>query len=115
MFSLFNRLSNQRVRVIRKRQIDMLQILLDAEELELHLLWKRMKPAYANLGTSSRAFSRDLMSLVTLEAISMREVTEPVLHFVCRINLMWPTEITESEFFTRIKKMPQGKMYGFLT
>ena len=30
-------------------------------------------------------------------------------------NLDWPTKITETEFFRRVKEMPKGKSYGFLS
>ena len=31
------------------------------------------------------------------------------------VNIDWPTEITETEFFRRVKEMPKGKVYGFLS
>ena len=34
---------------------------------------------------------------------------------VLSINLDWPMQITETEFFRRIKEMPKGKVYGFLS
>jgi hypothetical protein len=33
--------------------------------------------------------------------------------FLISINLEWPTQITESEFFKRVKVMPKRKVYGF--
>jgi hypothetical protein len=35
--------------------------------------------------------------------------------FLLSINLDWPTQITETEFFKRVKEMPKGKVYGFLS
>ena len=35
--------------------------------------------------------------------------------FLLSINLDWPTQITETEFFTRVREMPKGKVYGFLS
>jgi hypothetical protein len=31
------------------------------------------------------------------------------------INLDWPAQITETEFFKRVKEMPKAKIYGFLS
>ena len=115
MYSLFNRLKSKRTRVIQKRQIDILQALLDADEIELQLLWQRMKPAYASLGVPVHAFNRDISSLYFLGAIITEQITEPRQGWLIKTNLAWPTQITESAFFATLKKLPQGKTYSFLT
>jgi hypothetical protein len=35
--------------------------------------------------------------------------------FQLSINLEWPTQITETEFFKRAKELPKAKVYGFLS
>jgi hypothetical protein len=34
---------------------------------------------------------------------------------VLSINIDWPIQIKETEFFRRIKEIPKGKGYGFLS
>jgi len=111
MYSLFNRLHSTRKRVIQKRQIEMLRILLDSDSVPIDDLWKRMQPTYRPLGSRVKAFTRDLNSLITLGATSVSQVNGK---WMAQVNLAWPSEITESEFFARLKKLPQGKTYGFL-
>jgi Fic family protein len=112
MYSLFNRLHSSRKRVIHKRQIEMLRILLDQESVSIGDFWKRMEPSYRSLGSPVKAFTRDLNSLVGLGAI---HIIENDGGWTARINLTWPSEITESAFFERLKKLPKGKTYGFLS
>lgn len=112
MYSLFNRLHSSKKRVIQKRQLEILRVLLEADHLLLSDLWKRMLPVYQTLGSQTKAFSRDLNSLIGLGAIQISEVTNN--KWAAQVNLAWPSEITESEFFNRLKKLPQGKTYGFL-
>jgi hypothetical protein len=51
--------------------------------------------------------------LEQLQAITVTQVSE--FEFLAAINLDWPTEITETEFFKRSKELPKGKVYGFLS
>jgi hypothetical protein len=32
-----------------------------------------------------------------------------------KINLQWPTQITDTEFFRLVKALPKGKLHGFLS
>jgi len=111
MYSLFNRLHSTRKRVIQKRQIEILRLLLESDGLPIGDLWKRMQPVYRPLGSQVKAFSRDLNSLNDLGATTVLSENG---QWIARVNLAWPSEITESEFFARLKKLPQGKTYGFL-
>jgi Fic family protein len=115
MFSLFNRLRSQRKRVIQKRQVDILQMLLDVDSMELEELWKRTRPAYQNLDVPVKAFNRDIGSLLELGSITANRLTGPPPSWIVTANLAWPSEITESAFFMRVKNMPKGKTYSFLT
>jgi Fic/DOC family len=115
MFSLFNRLKNQRTRVIQKRQVDILQILLEVDSMGLEDLWKRMRPAYETLDIPVKAFNRDIGSLSVLGAITATVVSSTPPKWNVEANLAWPSEITELAFFARLKNLPQGKTYSFLT
>jgi len=35
--------------------------------------------------------------------------------FLQSINLEWPTQITATEFFKRVKEMPKANVHGFLS
>jgi hypothetical protein len=72
--------------------------------------------ARANQGTifSIPATRRDIGYLVELEAVHAIRPAENQ-GVVLSINLAWPIQITETEFFRRIKEMPKGKVYGFLS
>jgi Fic family protein len=115
MFSLFNRLHNKRTRVIRKRQVEILQTLLEADSVDLQELWKRIRPEYASLDAAVKGFNRDIGSLINLGAISAKRTTGPPPSWDVAANLSWPAQITESDFFIRLKTLPKGKTYSFLT
>ncbi|MEK6607032.1 MAG: hypothetical protein AABZ30_05155, partial [Myxococcota bacterium] len=61
-----------------------------------------------------KALVRDLGYLIGLGAISATRPAAGADH-VIGVNLKWPTEITETEFFRRVKVMPKGKVHGFLS
>lgn len=111
MYSLFNRLKSSRKRVIQKRQVEILRVLLDAESMSLGRLWLRISSIYEDLGGLDKAFFRDLSSLEGLGAI---EVVQNEGQWTAHVNLAWPSEITESAFFDRLKRLPKGKTYNFL-
>lgn len=113
MYDLFNRLANKRRRVMGERQIRVLNVLLDVDEIELAHLWQRVNGDYAGLGSPTKAFIRDINSLQALGAARV-EASDPVGPFRIRARLEWPTEITESEFFRRIQTLPRGTSYRFL-
>jgi Fic family protein len=111
MYDLFNRLESPRKRVIAKRQIEILNILLETEEMLWPELYKRTSNLYKGLSDPSRAVIRDLNSLIELGAIRWIEDGNKEIRF--RINLEWPTQITESHFFEIIKRLPKVKPLSF--
>jgi Fic family protein len=113
MNDLFGRLRSPRKRVMSGRHVQILSLLLDEEELALSKLIDRLRFLYT-LKNPIKALSRDLNYLIALEAISFERV-EGTREPVFRINLEWPTQITETEFFRRVKHFPKGKTYGFLS
>lgn len=112
MYDLFNRMENNRKRVIKERQIQLLKILLDVDETSVADLHKKTQSEYRGLKTATRTFVRDLNLLLSLEAITITQKNSNT--WIVAINLEWPTQITETEFFERIKKLPEARTYPFL-
>jgi cell filamentation protein, protein adenylyltransferase len=110
MYDLFNRLRSPRKRVIVVRQIAILNLLLDADR-DLDELFILTRPEYSALKNPNKAIVRDLNALLALGAITY---TEAESGYFFGVNLDWPTEITETEFFRRIKAMPTAKTHSFL-
>ena len=115
MYSLFNRLETKRKRVIGERQIEILKILLDEERLRIFDLFVRTKPLYTFIKNESGALVRDLTQLENLKAINLRWNPSNRDEQIVTINLDWPQEIDEGEFLRRMKAMPQGKTFKFLS
>ena len=115
MYTLFNRLRTKRKRVIGERQVEILKILLDEDSIELHDLYVRVRPLYASLKETIPAISRDLEQLETIGAIQASWAEAGSGIDLVSINLNWPQEIDEGEFLRRMKTMPKGKMFKFLS
>lgn len=112
MFQLFNRLKTPRRRVMVNRQLEILELLLNSESLDSNVLWSRMETRYAGLRNARKAFLRDLKELFHLKAIWIGMTDAGGL--ILRARLEWPTEITETEFFKRVKLLPKARMHPFL-
>lgn len=110
---LFGRLKSPRKRVMSARHVQLLNLLLDQGELVLGVVRERTIHLYT-VKNPNKALARDLNYLLELEAIRVRELKEP-RGYALSVNLEWPTQITETEFFRRVKAMPKGKVYGFLS
>ncbi len=107
MYDLFNRLVSSRKRVIAKRQIEILKILLDAD-MSVTELRVTTQILYTKLKTPGSALVRDLLNLISLGAL--REPRKSGDHeLILSINLEWPRQITETEFFKLIQEMPKAK------
>jgi hypothetical protein len=106
-------MKSPRKRVMSARHVQLLNLLLDEGEVSLGDLERRTAHVYM-LKNPYKALVRDLNYLIGLEAISARRLPADA-GFVLSINLDWPTQITETEFFRRVKAMPKGKVYGFLS
>jgi Fic family protein len=111
MYSLFNRLKSKRKRVIQERQIEILKVLLEEDEISTDDLYdKRVPSAYKSVRNGLKAFARDILQLESLQAIKLSEDSEKI-----SINLDWPQEIDEREFLRRLKAMPKSKTFKFLS
>ncbi len=113
MADLFGRLKSPRKRVMSDRHVQLLNLLLDAGEMSLQELSKRTLHIY-RLKNPYRALIYDLNYLIELNAVWAKRLPEGE-GFLLSIRLDWPTQITETEFFKRIKAMPKAKVHGFLS
>jgi len=112
MYDLFNRLASTRKRVIHDRQIELLKLLLSVEKMDWFKFLAATNRHYEKVKASSKAHRRDLVGLLNLGAIQINKVAEG--QWEISVRLEWPSEITESEFFNKIKEMPKGKSFPFL-
>jgi Fic family protein len=110
MHELYGRLQSPRKRVIGKRQVEILELLL-AAPLPLDELYKKAYRSYSGLRSEFTALIRDITQLADLGAIEIDRQHNPSSF---RVRLDWPAEITETEFFQRIKRMPKVKSLSFL-
>jgi Fic family protein len=113
MAELFGRLPSPRKRVMSGRHVQILNLLLDAGEIPLADISGRTRQFYS-VKNPGKALVRDLSYLVQLGALDVKKLPAEK-GFLFSINLDWPTQITETEFFRRVKDMPKGKVYGFLS
>jgi Fic family protein len=114
MFDLFNRLQSPRKRVMKDRHLVILKLLLECESESLMLdeINAKTTAGYSPLANSYKALIKDLNYLIRLEAIGYEKQGE---RYRIYIRLEWPTKITESEFFKRVKQMPKSKATSFLS
>ena len=115
MYSLFHRLESKRKRVIKERQIEILKILLDQDDIAVFKLFKTTQPSYKSIQNGIGALVRDLRQLENLQAINVIGVSPNFAENRVAINLDWPQEIEEGEFLRRMKAMPKGKTFKFLS
>jgi Fic family protein len=112
MFDLFNRLRTTRKRVIAQRHTEILKLLLAEDTLTLEELVKRTFDIYKPLKNPYKAIIRDLNYLLRLGAMGFEKRPDGGYKLFTRLE--WPTEITETEFFRRVREMPKAKTYGLL-
>ena len=109
---LFGRLKSPRKRVMSARHVQLLNAILSAEEIQLEDLAFTTQHLF-RLKNPVLALHRDLVYLLHLGAIALRRDADDRL--VLNVNLDWPTQITETEFFKKVKSLPKGKVHGFLS
>ena len=98
--------------MLQQRQIAILKIMLDDEELTVGDLRSKTRNEYRDLKLPVNALIRDLSGLLNLKAITLRPPENNDVMVV--INLDWPTTITETEFFDVVKNMPKAKTHRLL-
>lgn len=118
MHELFVRLESTRKRVIVKRQLVLLERLLDIDgEIEFFSDFVgAVKQHYTSRKNPLNAIVRDINKLIGLRAVFVRktEVAPNQFHYFVRVNLNWPTTMTETEFFLNLANLPKSKTHGFL-
>ncbi|WP_292045875.1 MULTISPECIES: Fic family protein [unclassified Brevundimonas] len=110
---LFNRLSSSRRRVIAKRQMMILNYLLDRGEVFVWEGFDHMSHNYSDVSGPQSAYIRDIVALQTLKAIKLMR-REGASDVSMDVRLEWPTEITETAFFEGTKTLPKAKSLSFL-
>lgn len=110
---LFGRLKSPRSRVMSARHVQLLNLLLNEGTLTYGEIAARTAHFYT-VKNPGKALNRDLNYVIGLGAM-LFERTEDPPGFRFWINLEWPAQITETEFFKRVKDMPKGKVHGFLS
>lgn len=110
---LFGRFRSPRKRVMSDRHVQLLNLLLDHDNQTLAELEKDTKQFY-RVNNPRKALIRDLNYLVWVQAITAKRLQDKS-DFQLSINLEWPTQITETEFFKRAKELPKAKVYGLLS
>lgn len=114
MNELFTRLESTRKRVIVKRQLDLLNYLLEKDgRVELNRLIRDVWEHYADRKHVVPAILRDIGRLRYLGAVTVRR-EETSRTFSIGVDLDWPSKITSSEFFEQLERLPKSKTYGFL-
>ena len=109
MHDLFKRLESDRKRVLAKRQLKILEVLLERDSLELEQLVNAVDRHYFQLKNPMKALIRDVNQLISLRAITAEK--SEVGKYRIRLRLEWATEITETAFFEAVKRFPQAKTY----
>lgn len=111
VYDLFGRLKSPKRRVIAGRQRRILNLLLEVEAMDLDTLVEKASNIYGTLKSPGTALRRDLLELIHLRAIAAERRGDRVSF---RVRLEWPTEITATEFFERIKALPKARTHAFL-
>ena len=112
MYSLFNRVRNERKRVIAKRQVEILKLLLE-KDYTFSELTKITALFYSSFKNPIKALIRDINSLIRLGAIGYNKLEKN--EYRLWVRLEWPTEITETEFFKSLEQLPKAKAYNILS
>jgi Fic family protein len=114
---LFHRLSSTKKRVIAKRQLSIISHLLERDKVIVPELYKAIKPEY-QLKEPWTAFVRDVVALRNLGAVELifdtKDNPAPADKVWASIRLQWPTEITETAFFQKVRQMPRSKNFNQL-
>jgi hypothetical protein len=104
MTQLVSRLRSPRKRAMSERHVQVLHLLLDAEPMAWGDVIARTRHLYV-VKNPLKALARDVACLLELKAVRFDSD-------LLSINLNWPAEITETEFFRLVQNMPKGKL-GF--
>ncbi|MDR3229083.1 MAG: Fic family protein [Puniceicoccales bacterium] len=111
MSDLFGRLESKRKRVLSERHGQLLNLFLEKEKISLSDVLAQTKHLFRTKNVW-KTVVRDLNYLIRIRALlPSKEAGSRVLE----VNLDWPAQITETEFFRRVRLMPKSKVYPFLS
>lgn len=111
---LFGRLTSTRKRAIAERQLYLLNQLLNVPHMDYYEFWRLHSGRYSGLKSPAKAYMRDISNLYSLGAIAVEQVEGQDNKWIIRVRLEWPMEISESEFFQKLKDLPKAKTLAFL-
>lgn len=112
---LFARLAKSKRRVVGKRQLAIVTVLAEVDSIVLESLMERVESQYTDLSAWRRAFIRDLTALMDLGAVSAQaEGDRADRVFIISAKLDWPTRMTESQAFKKLKELPKASSTSFL-
>jgi len=113
MGKMYGRLQSSRKRALAARQHEILSRLLDTDRpMEYGELYEHMREKhYSVLSAPRQAYLRDLMQLAGLGAIVIRpdRASGDDRRLMITVRTDWATEITETEFYKQINKLPEAK------
>lgn len=113
MYKLFNRLKSPRKRVLAERQVEVLkQFLNKGEAIAVATALSETLLLYLNLQNPRKAQLRDLNQLVGLGCLTVVNAGPEVL---LEVNLDWPSEISETQFYELAAKLPTATTHPVLT
>jgi Fic family protein len=117
MHELFARLESARKRVIVKRQLMLLERLLEIDgDVEFYEDFvSSVRQHYASRRNPVLAIIRDMNRLISLQAVKVKRVdVAGKTRTLVSVNMDWPATITETEFFARLASLPKSKTSSHL-
>jgi Fic family protein len=116
MHSLFARLKGPKTRVLKERQIEVLELLLSSGPLTADEYVEKTSFVYRGMKSRPKAIRRDVDNLFGLGAVTLlqAEPKEDPRNVRVAVDLEWPTKFSQSDFFQRVKKLPKAKSPRFL-
>ncbi len=112
MHSLYSRLKGPKTRVLKDRQLQILEILLGSEPLASGEFIEKTNHLYVGLGSVMKAMRRDVDNLRGLGAAVLVGDGNEIRRIKADLN--WPTKFSETKFFQDVKRLPKAKTLGFL-
>ena len=80
--------------------------------MEIARLIKITESTYSTLKDPLGGLVRDLLALEDLNAIAIKQIGEG--RYEVAVKPEWPTELTETDFFAKMKQYPKAKTLSFL-
>jgi Fic family protein len=110
------RLFREIVRSVKKALFRNMKLLLEGDLTTTEIFRKRSED-YEKLSSPNVAFFRDMNALIRLRAITASLAASQVPEkktWLCKANLDWPEQITETDFMRLVSEMPKAKTHTFL-